>query len=286
VRWVTHKRITFLIVSSKFRFLFNNKEFIDGLSDGLIEPDIYPDIYLSGAIGVPHHTIRANKLVEYYACLSLYFLRNDRHYDSGKALGRAIHYIQDMTFDIGKPFLKFYHDQFEEEVNRISEDKAYLRDIIDEVTTTDDLTEIAKVKKAKVPKDAVREATKRTYQLLSWFVSESERPIDLSTILRKLRVVKVAKAIASTIAVTMILWIIDRLLQSFGGLVKFFLTGISYALNPEYQIGATIFLLLFSSFIVGICYAVVSSIKGIRTKVHWEAFKAGVLKIDFEGAIY
>ncbi len=96
-----------------------DEKFIKNLFEGVIEPDIKHDIYLKNRKLVRQHDARNRELVNYYLKLSIYLYIRGRGEEAGKALGRAIHYAQDLLLKRRKYLIIDIHDKLEEEIHKI-----------------------------------------------------------------------------------------------------------------------------------------------------------------------
>jgi len=168
------------------------EEFVRGLLRGAVEPDELPD-YRRITITrrrrrrvytytiekrVPHHDIPGTSvddvarsdLVRYYRCLAAFLFRRGQYYESGRALGRALHYIQDSVLpgDV-------HHEEIEHLIDR------YLRSR--EVRSPD----VVKM---------VELALERTIELLQDFVNDITQKVDsnyVENIRRKVLKFKILK---------------------------------------------------------------------------------------------
>ena len=277
MKWRSHIALTFSIISRHFKYFFNDEEFIRGLKEGLIEVDEKSDLIAyanRGAIywyKTPHHSPASKKFAKYYAYLSLYFLRNGAQFMAGKMLGRALHYVQDMSIS---PKAILQHTLIEDIV-----DALIAKGVPRVQPTNEDIDEVVSVRGSRDAEDAVRIAAEKTYALLSWFESESSKDVDVAETLGKLRRVEIAKRVASILITIGFLWFLDHtFLQLLGGLFEV----IRRLFDPSTWYAALIILLI----IAGVCYVITSPIRGLRTKAHWDAFKAGLSKLEVDGALY
>ncbi len=116
------------------------EELVQGLLRGIIEPDEKPDFryitvtrYRRRRVytctierRIPHHDIVGTAIddvtrgdfIRYYVYLASYLYRRGQYYDSGRALGRAIHYVQDSTI----PYTE-NHEELENDIERCLKSK-------------------------------------------------------------------------------------------------------------------------------------------------------------------
>ncbi len=116
-------------------------EFIEGLLQGCIEPDRAPDYKLvyrrkrgrvvRRRVPVQHHDVLGTQednidrkiLIEYYIKLAAYYYVNSAYSKAGRALGRALHYVQDGVIPSLGGDYKFLHDDLERLVEKYLENK-------------------------------------------------------------------------------------------------------------------------------------------------------------------
>jgi len=118
VKWESHRALTLQTLRAvKVQF---PREFLEGLLEGCVEPDREPDRYVSKRVSHhdnPHTDLddRARRdLVEYYLRLAEYYFARNKLYDAGRALGRALHYVQDGVMPCDRD-----HEKLEEEVHKV-----------------------------------------------------------------------------------------------------------------------------------------------------------------------
>lgn len=247
MKWSSHKLLT-----SKLLSIINydfDTVFINGLFEGVIEPDKLPDykvrVYTSKRvrtriIPATQHDGINKLLVKYYSHLALYFYRHDDLFNAGRALGRAIHYVQDGVIKRTKWLFLDVHDKIEEEI-----------DVLVRTKLSEMLDECIKIKKIKVSsnsREALCSAIKCTYDLLRWFVDELEKSINKNDLLRKIRRIRMMRYIIGSSMIGALLLILS--------------------ISPVTA--------MLWSIITVITLSIVMS---YRPKTYWEAFKAGILRL-------
>ena len=148
MKWSSHRTLTLraLAQARKLGITFP-EELIQGLLKGVVEPDEKPDFRYVTVVRyrrrraytytiekrVPHHDVigtvsddvMRNDLIRYYVCLASYLYRQGQYYDSGRALGRAIHYIQDSVIPHTEE-----HEKVENDIEKCLKQKICSKDIV------------------------------------------------------------------------------------------------------------------------------------------------------------
>lgn len=206
-KWRTHR-----IILEKALGNFNlnlRKDFLDGLFNGIIDPDIKQDkkIIISKKRTyekeITHHDVH-NNLIRYYYELSLYYVRRNKWYFSGLMLGRCLHYIHDSIIKRRKMLIIDAHEEIENELEKLS-------DMISE------LCEEKIIKKSSSnPKEIICSAYYMSIDVLRNFFEESSKDIDINLLkekIRKIRIIKLLILLGFSIMifyslVLILLWII------------------------------------------------------------------------------
>ncbi len=200
------------------------KEFLDGLEAGIKETDIVNDYVVRGGrkrsyrYRVRHHSKNHSGpnvgVIDYYYCLALYYWRNKCLYDSGRALGRALHYLQDGAMDIKESTHRYMELLVEKYIDNLYRGEVLankIKEVINkhfifiENFLNEDL-EITTLKESTDnPNKAIELMILYTYMLLSRFCSEIKREVSIEReiIKREVNEVLIKKAILS---ITTILW--------------------------------------------------------------------------------
>jgi len=101
------------------------RELLGGLLRGVVEPDEVPDkVLVSGRRRsyfrrVSHHGQLHWALVEYYYNLACFYRARGDLYSAGRALGRAVHYLQDAAVKTRKWLILDVHDEVEDEMGKL-----------------------------------------------------------------------------------------------------------------------------------------------------------------------
>jgi hypothetical protein len=128
VKWNTHITVTRQVLEQVAQIYALPEEFVRAAVEACIEPDKVPDekydISLRGGglsirlRPVRHHSLSdTEELVDYYIRLSVYAFLRGRYSVAGRALGRAIHYVQDAVL-VQVPH-SLEHDYVEELVDTV-----------------------------------------------------------------------------------------------------------------------------------------------------------------------
>jgi len=203
VKWSSHKLITLKILSM-INYSFD-KNFLKGLFQGVVEPDKLLD-FIKGERLVPvkQHDGINYTLVKYYLHLALYFYRKGDTYSSGRALGRALHYVQDGVIK-RRRWLRDVHEDIENSIDFLVRNE--LQNIINNCIKV-------KVKVSSNPREALCSAVAESYNVLSWFIHELENPLDARKLLRRLKTIKFLKYTVSTFLACLLLAIYATYLVS------------------------------------------------------------------------
>jgi len=200
MRWNTHRRILSSVLRSvDYEF---PAAFVRGLLKGIIEPDSIPDyVYIAvrrrrrrytKAVPARQHGGVDPALVKYYTHLALYHYRRGELYDAGRALGRAIHYLQDGVLKRTKWLILDIHERLEEEVDQLSQSS--LSELMKACTRID-----VKIKISNEPSEVLCYAIKNTYNVLKWFTSELEKDIDKASVMKRVRRARLIKTLVGSI---------------------------------------------------------------------------------------
>jgi len=161
------------------------RECAQGLLRGVVEPDEVEDreVVVVTRRGGPyarerrvrHHQTLPRDLIEYYYNLACYYRAVGDLYNAGRALGRAVHYLQDWSLDARNPRV---HDRAEREMSRLASELPELCSRVRPRRSTD-------------PAEALCAGFRETARLLMRFLSEP--PADPREALREYRRAKAAK---------------------------------------------------------------------------------------------
>jgi len=165
---------------------------------GVVEPDAIPDyVYVTvrrrrrsytKAVPARQHGGIDRNLVRYYTYLALYLYRRGDLYRAGRALGRAIHYVQDGVLRRTKWLVLDVHEKLEEEVDRLSESS--LNELIGTCTRSE-----LRIEASNKPREILCYAIKGTYDTLKWFVEELKRDIDKASVMKRVQRDKLLKTL-------------------------------------------------------------------------------------------
>ncbi|WP_333639305.1 hypothetical protein [Pyrobaculum aerophilum] len=119
--WATHRRLVALAWPQGLP----KGDLYRGVIKGVVEPDVVSDmLYVKKcggrkcrwALAPPKHHELQISLVEYYYNLAQYYRARGDLYNAGRALGRALHYIQDGAVKTKKWLILNVHDSLEKEI--------------------------------------------------------------------------------------------------------------------------------------------------------------------------
>jgi len=116
LKWRTHIRILKAVIEIAFKNL--DAELVRGLFRGIVEPDKLPDYDVKKRRLVKQHDKTVKELVKYYLRLAIYLYNSGKVEEAGRALGRAIHYAQDLVLKRRRYLIFDVHDKIEEELER------------------------------------------------------------------------------------------------------------------------------------------------------------------------
>jgi len=174
------------------------KDLVRGLLDGVVDPDRNPDLKLIvrsrrrrsyvRRVPVRQHGGVNKALVHYYYCLALYHYRNGNDYMAGRALGRAIHYVQDGVLQRKKWMgLVDVHDELESEI------EIMVKEGFDFSTCSQ------VIKESNKPGEVLCSAYVGTVELLSKFSSEASANVDKEFARSRVRTIKRIKWLSGTL---------------------------------------------------------------------------------------
>lgn len=164
MRWRTHTRILKLVLEITGKDL--EQELIKGLFRGIVEPDRLPDYDIKRRGFVKQHDTLVKKLVKYYVKLAIYLYNKGEIEKAGIALGRAIHYAQDLVLKTRRYLIFNIHDELEKEVDKycVKLDKKFVLRCIEE-----------RPRRSNNPEDVLCYAIAITYRILKMFREGIER---------------------------------------------------------------------------------------------------------------
>lgn len=174
------------------------EKFLNGLIEGLTDPDRVPDIGLKlwvtargrirARVGYAKHHSASRTFVDYYFNLSLYNLRRGDEHRAGVMLGRALHYVQDEAISRRKHFVLDMHDEEEKAVNML----AKIPQCVEEVCKAVD---VGSRRTSSEAAEALCIAFRESVSLLARFTEESDKPVNTDEFKRRIRRIRRAKAL-------------------------------------------------------------------------------------------
>ncbi len=117
MKWRSHIKILRAVLENTDIKLDN--EIIRGLFKGITEPDVRPDYDIERKRIVRQHDKLVAKLVKYYLELAVHLYHRGQLEESGRALGRAIHYAQDLVLKRRKFILVDVHEELEKKIDNL-----------------------------------------------------------------------------------------------------------------------------------------------------------------------
>jgi len=160
-----------------------------GLFKGIVEPDLRPDYDKHRKRPVKQHDKTVIKLVKYYLQLAIYLYYRGELEESGRALGRAVHYAQDLVLKRRKFLILDVHDNIERRIDELCRNIDI--DIVRECISK-------RPRRSNNPYDVLCSAIAVTYRILNTFVENVNRRKILAR-------VTVALSSASIAAIVMLL---------------------------------------------------------------------------------
>ncbi len=170
LKWRTHTKVLKLVL--EIAGIDLDRELIRGLFKGIVEPDTLPDYDIKRKRFVKQHDRSIIKLVKYYLKLAIYLYNRGEIEKAGIALGRAIHYAQDLVLKRRAYIIFDIHDKLEKEIDKycMKIDRNFVLNCIEE-----------RPRRSNKPEDALCYAISITYRLLKAF----REGIDRKNLLRK-----------------------------------------------------------------------------------------------------
>ncbi|MEM4500946.1 MAG: hypothetical protein QW230_03030 [Thermofilum sp.] len=177
------------------------KEFSSGLLEGVADPDKVPDRELKPRVtargrvrtyvGYAKHHGPSRNLVEYYFNLSLYHLRRGDGFKAGFMLGRALHYVQDGALSRRRYFVLDVHDREEEVMKELAKSPQHVEETCRTVN-------VSGKRGSSRAAEALCIALRESVDLLTRFTKESNKPVDVSELKRRVRRIRLAKALIAS----------------------------------------------------------------------------------------
>ncbi len=223
MRWSCHREITLRAIE-RIRVKFP-ESFINGLLKGCVEPDKEPDYRVimyrrkrravTKRIPVAHHDVPKTRvdnidrsiLVDYYVRLAVYYYVNSIYDKAGRALGRALHYVQDSVLpSLGSKY-KFIHDDIEKLIEEYVEGKTRVQ--------------------AESARRLAERALEESVKILTRFINEVNSAISYKeNIKHKIKTLKIINVLGTTLSVVNILLAIGiaAAYSTISGLAEFLIT--------------------------------------------------------------